>query len=814
MALQQPQKTAEQRLQEILERSRLRTGGFSSALEDVGSNIPFIIPGGGVPQVTAQAPTNNINIDYPNPEPYNFNIPEWQMPEQQWQPQENQSVIGSFLQTYNPSIQPVAQNEDGSVVLPDGSTISPSGEIRNSSGQIIEGVASLPGGYTLYSDGSVRRGGLEELVYNIFGSNQAITQEYGNYNPSIEPGSGYNLGTDIRTRDIQSRGNFLPDDVQVVQILQDDGTQWGEQTGHQGYGNSILVALPTGEMLRFSHLAQLPEGIQEGSVIPAGTNFIYPGSTGNVTGEHLDLEYYNANGQIDNPINFQGFSNVRHATGEVVPLDQLTPEIQEAVKNTQYWQGQIPNASIDPTMQQEPTMTEQVQEAVQQPAQTTANLINQVKPTGSFDLGITEALSGEPQKAREAFSGTFERTTDPLPTTGRIDLGLSELARGDTAGARSVQAATARNVGSKLPFLEPITDRISQGLIPDVYASADEQEINPNRTSFGEDIRQGINDIKYQAGQGVNRLKSLFSTAGGENAGLFSRISPADINQKREVGEVSGGGNVLSPQETPQQLSSQAPNDIRDPFFRFGQSASFEKYIDPRKAESGALTTDLFSSDFYSDPKNIQSVFEGTSLAPKAQSIYIDQVKDQYRRKFGDSNEYDQADVDRILNSIGDVPLGFSPQLPEPKRIPKQKLSLGDYLAMGKTVDQWFAEVEGQDKLDSLRRNHQSDKDIIDRYGTAPSPQRVRDYGSTSGRGTQAVTYTQPSGSTRTVIAAPGNELRADSGGNVQQVESSQFSTPIKSPSAQLSYSAQNSGGGLFSRAANFAKNIFTRFLN
>ena len=63
------------------------------------------------------------------------------------------------------------------------------------------------------------------------------------------------------------------------------------------YGNSILVQnTDTGEKLRYSHLSDV--GVSPGDVVGGGSMIGKTGATGNVSGAHLDLEYYTPKGQI------------------------------------------------------------------------------------------------------------------------------------------------------------------------------------------------------------------------------------------------------------------------------------------------------------------------------------------------------------------------------------------------------------------------------------------------------------------------------------------------------------------------------------
>ena len=155
-------------------------------------------------------------------------------------------------------------------------------------GNAIGGVGQA--GNALYNYGN------EALanVGKILGVSGPITQAFGNYNPAIEKYSGgVNYGTDIGvptgTKVSLPKGRW-----QVI-----DANTGGF---NQGYGNSIYAQnLETGEKMRLSHLSQV--GVKKDDVIDGGRVIGATGATGNVTGPHLDLEYYDKNGQIGNVMN-------------------------------------------------------------------------------------------------------------------------------------------------------------------------------------------------------------------------------------------------------------------------------------------------------------------------------------------------------------------------------------------------------------------------------------------------------------------------------------------------------------------------------
>lgn len=804
------------RAENIDELSRLNRGFGSFMAEDTGSQPGYILPFGKTQKSElayrrGYSPSRVIEPNQYIEEPSDLEMPQYAPEFEHYYQQLPQDGISSFLNSYNESVMPIATSEDGGVVLSDGMTIYQDGSLKNQSGQIVNGVASLPGGYTLYSDGSVRRSGLENLIQGVFGQNQAITQEYGNYNPELEPGSGYNLGTDIRTRDLETRGQFLPDDVRVVQVLQDDGTRWGDQSGHQGYGNSVLVQLPSGEMLRFSHLAQLPN-VQPGQMIPAGTSFIYPGATGNVSGEHLDLEYYNVDGQLSDPSTFQGFQNARTGTGQLMSLANLSPEIQQASREVVQQQQQFMPASME-TGQAQPTMSASMadpsvslninQQAPRPELGTSVNKLGDkigLNPQGT--LGIGELVAGDREAAGQELARTGKRMNLPemnisevvsgtaspqqalsrniervQPTGNRIDLGISEVLRGDKAGAGRVFNDTKSRVMAKIEAgLDAIT--------PDAFAAENTQQTpEPIINQSGESILQ-------KAGAGIDRLKSAFQGFSNQ-----SRPNMSDLGGNKEVGDSPANALASFAPET----TNQATPDRRDPFFKGEGASRYASFINPTGSDNRTLTTETFSPNFFSDGGRVADVFRGSANAPKAQGLYIDNVKQQYLQRYGDAGKYDQGDVQRILGSIGNTELGYTPNLPAPKQT--YQPTLDDYLRMGKSVDQWYAETGRQGELDYMRANG---IDPSSRGQSAPTPQQVNQMGTTGDRGSSTVQY--PSG--RTVTAAPGTTLRADSSGNVQQTR--QGDSPVKSSSAQLAYRPSNEQG-LFNRAYNAITKLFRR---
>ena len=480
---------------------------------------------------------------------------------------------------------------DGGIKYSDGSIRRPaSAEQLQSlqSGKQPQGIASLPGNRVLYDDGVVRygnylydtvpgqsEGGLQGLIRGIFDRDQVVTQDYGNINP-MEPTRGHvNLGTDIRTRDLPNRVYRLPVDAEVVGVLYDDGTRFGDQSGHAGYGNSILVRLSSGEMLRFSHMGSM-KNVKEGDIIKAGDVFGTPGTTGNTAGEHLDLEYYNANGQIDNPKNFSGFTNPANFAQS--REGQPTPG---SIADTSDLPGNYANMSRQPNMStnngpqpgqqpQQPQIEtpvtdaitgaidavkkpfEEVNRAVQpmsQERQQAGAAINQAgkglanmgvgKSLGNSPegfLGLGELAAGDRQAAGAEIAETGKRIGAPevyasevasgkmnlgeaarynieqnLPKT-RIDTGFSELLGGDLPGAARNAGDTARRILNRAGALPgQVAQEVGQKLVPQAMASGGMEA--PKISPLGDNLAGAAQSVGRYTQEKVQSGKNIFSNA-------------------------------------------------------------------------------------------------------------------------------------------------------------------------------------------------------------------------------------------------------------------------------------------------------------
>jgi len=651
-------------LEDLMKRNK---GGFGAMAFDVGSNQPYRV-GGRVQPVGADTPSLQWQLP-PTPQapeiiPQNYQY--FSDPVQYgdvslsdnptasemldaifnaaWSPQLPTTEQLDALSQQTGEAYPVQSMNDGTVRYSDGSVR----QVDQSKPPMP--IASMADGNVLWSDGFTRQmppGGLSQYLAGvqglsqfIFGQNQQVTQDYGNYNPALEPGSGINYGTDFRTRDLQQRDLYAPVPMEVVQVLQDDGTRWGDQSGHQGYGNSVLVRLPSGEMIRLSHLSSMGN-LQVGQVLNPGDLIGKPGATGNTSGEHLDVEYYNAQGQIDNPNNFRQNVSQYSIANQITGTSPYSPQSQQPAQVTQQTQQQTPSSSVagavptpvSDTISAVGQLPQQAGAALNQatePArQATATAINQANPTGNFDLGITERLQGNQQKAGQVLGTTIANTGQAL---GVPEGGVSEAAQtgGLTGALRQLAGNVIDTASTPLKKIGVpdfgLSEKIAQGptintganFIPANAMETGTQSKTPQPQDYANVLDQNVQNVGQQlqakAGEGVNSLKSF-----GEGVKNLFQQGVDKIAPKRTVGDQSGSV-AQEVGQTTQKVMSQGKNDIRDPFFKMGGAQLYSKYVAPNaeQQKGGALSLDLFSPDFFQNADNVANVFGSTGMGQAA----------------------------------------------------------------------------------------------------------------------------------------------------------------------------------------------------
>lgn len=643
-------------LEELMRRNK---GSFGAMAFDTGSNKPYRV---GTKQVPVREDVPSLQWQAPAipevPEkPPLFQFP--QMPEGEGSvlgastiqlpdnPTPNQIIDAIFQATWEPQLPsteqleqryqqtgeayPVQSMADGSVRYNDGS-------IRQQTDAPPMPIASMQDGTVLWSDGFTRMrppgglasylAGISGLSQFIFGQEQAVTQPFGNINAGMGYADNQHQGVDFRTRDLQQRELYAPVQMRVVQVI-------SEASGSP-YGNSVLLELPSGEMIRLSHLSSIGQ-FQNGQTLNPGDLIGLPGSTGNSTGEHLDVEFYNQNGQLDNPNNFRVNASQYSIANEIVGVSPYNQVQTNQTQETQPQPSPEMPAPFSDAVQSVTQVPQQVGsvlgQSIEPVKQQTAQTINQLNPTGTFDLGITETLQGKPEEAKTALSNTIANLGQQA---GLPEMGISEATQeGGLTGALRQFAGDAVDAISTplkrigVPDLG-ITETIAQG--PTINTGANFLPANamegenyskvPRRADYASrltnDLQNVGQELQAKAGQGIEYLKGA-----GEGVKNLIATGLDKLTPRRVIGDQSGSV-AQEVGETSQKVASQPKNDIRDPFFKQGGASYYSKYLAPdaETKQAGALTLDLFSPDFFNNPDNIANVFGSTAFGKEATDKY------------------------------------------------------------------------------------------------------------------------------------------------------------------------------------------------
>lgn len=630
-------------LEDLMKRNR---GGFSATAQDTGSNIAYNITG-GEPIANASGLEGGLSGSTAN-EPEYIPEPVIEAPfiEEPMGSIDSPITIEDFLTYFNQQYtapdmsEGIGSTPDGGILYQDGSVHYYDGTVRigGTGDANAYPLASMPDGSVRYSDGSIRsfsQSGLEGLETGVFGQVLPTTQPYGNNNPGMGYADNTHGGVDLRTRNLtgEQRNFKLPVDTEVVQVITED---MGSP-----YGNSILVKLPTGEMLRFSHLSQVAQ-VQPGQTLKAGQVFGSPGSTGNSTAEHLDLEYYDQSGNRTDPNSFPGFPKQEQPPqqGKVLGATDQTIRTQQPTMS----RAENP---IPPSIQPNPTSN---------PAITAANAIDYAKPTGDkIDLGATEMLRNQPEAARVKQIETVENVP------GMPEVNATEMARqNDTnvfrqAGGNLLDLATQlpKKIGINLPELN-LSEAIAGGKTLFTTPKANASE--PMQSFMSEPQMQSrpAPDVSInQPGQGIAALKSTMQDVDNRSSNVFKSVPSSQISGQKAVGENTAGSEAVNFSPNSMLTRESANNDNRDQFFKAGGAEYYKDFMKDGVGSNyrDSLGLNLFKDTFYDDPNKIANVFGNTHLGKQATDVY----KGNERAKYANPDEYDQGEVDRYFSSMPEV---------------------------------------------------------------------------------------------------------------------------------------------------------------
>lgn len=573
----------------------------------------------------------------------------------------------------------IISNQDGTVTYNDGSI----GQIDPEAPPLP--IASMADGTVLWSDGFTREmppeglssylAGIAGLSQFIFGEDQTVTQDYGNVNPDLY-GSGYHQGVDFRTRDLQNRNLFAPVQMEVVQVITED-------TGSP-YGNSVLLRLPSGEMIRLSHLSTLGQ-FTEGQTLNAGDVIGVPGSTGHSTAEHLDVEYYNLDGQLDNPNNFAVNAPQYSVANQIVGTSpyQAPPQSQEPDEMPAFTSPLLD--TVDNATQQ---VVAPIQQAVQQVGKTAEQGINTWNPTGEYGLGISETLGGDPVAARMEQAKTIEKVGQQynIPESGVSeatqrsgllgatrqlagnlidtastqfkkyglpDMGLSEaIAGGKTVNTDinlAPQSFAYDEKGAPIASLTPDYAGVLGQNIRDVASEAKKAGGNLISTA-AKSVDDYADKVTAQAGQGVSQLKQGINEL---VPNIFKKPQVADVGAKRVVGEDGMQGENQSASSLLDMNKVGREQDNRDAFFKYGGADAYKDYLAPgiNSGYKGALNFNLFKDSVFDSPDTVGNIFGNTYLGEEATGKYKTREASKYPlmsfEKMGYQDGYDSGDIDR-----------------------------------------------------------------------------------------------------------------------------------------------------------------------
>lgn len=139
---------------------------------------------------------------------------------------------------------------------------------------------------------------LYEAGDNILDKPTSVTQSFGTVNP-IEPTSGHKAGDTNFAASANDSVKAPPGKWTVIRSYNQANPQGspGDYIDNSGWGNDVWLQNEKGQTLHFLHLAQA--NANPGDIVEGGSIVGSVGSSGNATGSNLGVEYYDANGNLN-----------------------------------------------------------------------------------------------------------------------------------------------------------------------------------------------------------------------------------------------------------------------------------------------------------------------------------------------------------------------------------------------------------------------------------------------------------------------------------------------------------------------------------
>lgn len=257
-------------------------------------------------------------------------------------------------------------------------------------------------------------GGSVSVVDAMTGKKSYITQTYANYNPKLEPTAGSrNWGTDFRGQVGDELKNPFEADLIVVKAVDGYGDGYLGSKDNQGFGNQLVVKrADTGEVLDMAHLnGGSLGGLKPGDRIKPGQKMAEIGKSGNVTGPHVSIETFNADGTVKDIADLQPIApdkpNVSYDAGgaEVYKQEQYQPVEGFQQAESKGGIGSLTENLVDQVQGQQQAFEESLAQDPQSLTQQTPQPTQQAPMKGQYEQIINSLPEGQREVARQAIPG-------------------------------------------------------------------------------------------------------------------------------------------------------------------------------------------------------------------------------------------------------------------------------------------------------------------------------------------------------------------------------------------------------------------------